>query len=750
MQSSFRILLVLAMAAAGAGKVMADAGVVCLSGQGTNTVIQVRGDKNDDWRFQVSTDLVRWSNAPALGVLLSGGKNAPTRAVGAPTARQFFYRTTKTAGLYDPTLLRTFSLTFTQSTWQTLLTTGRTTGSNTPCTLVMDNGATNQGVGARYRGNTSFTGVGGVGAPVKKSVNLDINWVSTNADLMGFKTINLNNAYADSSVMRETLYFNVMRRYAVCPRGCLAKLYINGAYWGVYSCAQQENTDLIKEYFPSADGDRWRAPNMPVGTGGPGGSSGNSALAYLGTAVATYQSNYELKTDNSTNAWQRLALACQVLNTTPTNQLRDKVEDAFAVDRWLWWLALENIFADDDSYWNKGADYEFYYEPESGRIHPVEHDGNEAFIAGDSSLSPVYGATLTNRPVLYRLLNVPELRQRYLAHMRTVLQETYNPTNLTPVINAYAALSADAIASDPKKSFTMAAYTNELVVLRTYVTNRYTYLTTHAELKSLAPTIVAVYDPITNLTAGQIPFVTAQVQAAGTNGISSVWLYHRGKSYGRFAVAQMFDDGAHGDGLAGDGVYGGATTNYPAGTRVRYYVEARSANSAKAASFFPARAEEDVLHYRVGLTNAANSPVIISELMAANITTLADDQGEYDDWIELRNVTDQEVELTGRYLSDEPNNPRKWQFPAGTKIPADGYLVVWADEDGKATNGLHASFKLEKNGEELYLTDTDANFNAVLDSVIFGVQETDRSYGRTAADADVWAIMDPTPGQANK
>jgi len=56
---------------------------------------------------------------------------------------------------------------------------------------------------------------------------------------------------------------------------------------------------------------------------------------------------------------------------------------------------------------------------------------------------------------------------------------------------------------------------------------------------------------------------------------------------------------------------------------------------------------------------------------------------------------------------------------------------------------------LSADGEKLYLTDTDADFNAILDSVTFNEQQTDRSCGRTAADADVWAIMNPTPGQAN-
>src|SRR5262249_36863882 len=209
------------------------------------------------------------------------------------------------------------------------------------------------------------------------------------------------------------------------------------------------------------------------------------------------------------------------------------------------------------------------------------------------------------------------------------------------------------------------------------------------------------------------------------------------------------DDGAHGDGAAGDGLFGAATTNYPAGTKVRFYVEARSAAAPQAARFAPARAEGETLSYRVAVTTASNSPVVINELMASNTSALADPQGEFDDWIELHNLTEQPVDLTGHYLSDEPNNPRKWQFPPGTIIAPNGFLLVWADEDGEATIGLHASFKLAASGESLFLTDTDANYNAILDSVTFGQQETDRSYARRSDDADVWIIGAPTPGSAN-
>ncbi|MCX8107751.1 MAG: CotH kinase family protein, partial [Verrucomicrobiae bacterium] len=506
-----------------------------------------------------------------------------------------------------------------------------------------------------------------------------------------------------------------------------------------------------REYCPSGSGDRWRAPNMGGGTpggGGPGG--GSSALSYLGnTNISTYTNKYELKSPYHTNAWPRLINAIYVFNTTPLDKLRDRAEDVFAVDRWLWFLALENIFADDDSYWNKGADYMFYYEPESGRIHPVEHDGNEAFVQGDASLSPLQGLGNTNRPVINRLLSIPELRQRYLAHMRTVIEEYFNPPTMTAMIDRFVALSLTAIAADPKKGYTsMATYSNDLNSLKTFITNRYKFLTNHAELKLVPPRITSVDFPA-SFPVGQIPYVTARVVPNGTDGIDSVWLYHRGKSYGKFTCVRMFDDGVHGDGDAGDGVFGAQTGDYPAGTKVRFYIEARSGNSSKTSSFSPPRAEHETWSYRVALVTAPSTPVVINEIMADNLTAVADPQGEFDDWIELHNLTDQEVSIGGWYLSDDPNNPRKWRFPTGTKIAPDGYLVVWADEDGNDTPGLHANFRLQKCGEEVFLIDTDARQNAVLDHVVFGLQQTDVSYGRSPANPDEWVFMDPTPGQPN-
>ena len=143
--------------------------------------------------------------------------------------------------------------------------------------------------------------------------------------------------------------------------------------------------------------------------------------------------------------------------------------------------------------------------------------------------------------------------------------------------------------------------------------------------------------------------------------------------------------------------------------------------------------------------------VVINELMADNDNILADPQGDYDDWLELHNLTDNSVLLTGMYLSDKEDEPTKWEFPENTEVPANGYLIVWLDEDGEdAPEGLHANFKLSKKGETVMLVDTDAQGNQVLDSVTFGEQETDRAFGRWPDGTGPFQVVLATPGMKNR
>ena len=143
--------------------------------------------------------------------------------------------------------------------------------------------------------------------------------------------------------------------------------------------------------------------------------------------------------------------------------------------------------------------------------------------------------------------------------------------------------------------------------------------------------------------------------------------------------------------------------------------------------------------------------VVINELMADNDNTIADPQGDYDDWLELYNLTDSAVLLTGMYLSDKEDEPTKWAFPENTEIPANGYLIVWLDEDGEdAPAGLHANFKLSKGGETVTLVGIDVQGNqVVLDSITFEEQETDTALGRLPNGTGEFQVVQATPGAAN-
>ena len=141
--------------------------------------------------------------------------------------------------------------------------------------------------------------------------------------------------------------------------------------------------------------------------------------------------------------------------------------------------------------------------------------------------------------------------------------------------------------------------------------------------------------------------------------------------------------------------------------------------------------------------------VVINELMADNDSVHADPQGDYDDWLELYNLSDTAVMLTGMYLSDKEDELTQWEFPENTEIPANGYLVVWLDDDGDAPEGLHANFKLSKDGETVILVGTDAHGNRVLDKVTFEAQETDVAYGRLPDGTGDFQIVEATPGAPN-
>src|ERR1044071_832360 len=79
----------------------------------------------------------------------------------------------------------------------------------------------------------------------------------------------------------------------------------------------------------------------------------------------------------------------------------------------------------------------------------------------------------------------------------------------------------------------------------------------------------------------------------------------------------------------------------------------------------------------------AQDAIRITEFMAVNQTTLADEDGDFPDWLEIHNGSDNPVNLGGWHLTDNSGNPDKWTFPA-VNLPAGGRLVVFASNKNRA------------------------------------------------------------------
>lgn len=160
-----------------------------------------------------------------------------------------------------------------------------------------------------------------------------------------------------------------------------------------------------------------------------------------------------------------------------------------------------------------------------------------------------------------------------------------------------------------------------------------------------------------------------------------------------------------------------------------------------------------ILLLSVGLLAACNGPgsppVVINEIMSSNQSCIADEDGEFEDWIELYNAGNEAVNLEGYYLSDKPKKPLIWKFPKIVLQPGE-HLVVWASgKDRRDGDQLHTNFRINRQGEPLTLTMPDGRTAVDRVKAVYIPQDT--SYGRLADGEIDWRyLLVPTPGSSNE
>ena len=639
---------------------------------------------------------------------------------------------------YQRDSIQVIEIFFSFSNWDSQLDANEATETYIYADSIRINGTSFDSCGVRYKGNSSYNP-----SNQKNPLRIELNTIKANQDYQGFTDIKLSNGYKDPSMIREILTYQILENYMDCPRSNFARVYINGQYRGVYT-----NNESIKDDFNEAhyDADDTYFKCNPVGGAGPGGGT-SPDLKYLGTDSTSYFNGYELK---STYGWNRLVTLCNTLNNDFQN-----IESTLDIDRAIWMLAFNNVLVNLDSY--NGAFRQNYYISwdKNGRFVPTVWDVNMSFggfpggtgsgAFTPSTLDPFSNSTSVNHPLIQQIMANPLYKRMYMAHVRTMVQEMFESGQYETWAQSLMALADSSVQADPYKFYSYNQFLNSLTTavagggpgggssipgIKALMDARAQFFSTNAAYLLQAPAILSH-----GATASPLNYGSTTTLIANVSNETNVYLGYRTDHTLKFNRVQMYDDGAHNDGAAGDHTYG---VEMPVnGLLFEYYIYADNNNAGK---FSPARAEHEFHTLAVTFPAPAVGSLLINEVLASNDALLFDLNGEDDDWIELVNTTNTTIDLAGFYLSDDPLNLMAWAFPAGTTIPANGYLLVWADKD-TLQQGLHANFKISADGEYVYLS----NGLNVHDQISFGPQIANISYGRCPDAGLDFATILPTP-----
>lgn len=147
------------------------------------------------------------------------------------------------------------------------------------------------------------------------------------------------------------------------------------------------------------------------------------------------------------------------------------------------------------------------------------------------------------------------------------------------------------------------------------------------------------------------------------------------------------------------------------------------------------------------VTAQAIQNLVINEFVASNdsVGGYQEPDGGFGDWVEFYNKGNTTINLEGINFSDDLTELDKWTFPTGTSLAADGYLIVWVDND-LDQNGIHAPFKLARIGEDLVLSQG----GVIIDQYTYTEQQTNIAEARVPNGTGNFVMQTPTPNANNQ
>ncbi|NWF89589.1 MAG: CotH kinase family protein, partial [Ignavibacteriaceae bacterium] len=605
-------------------------------------------------------------------------------------------------------------------------------------------------IGFRIRGNTSRDAK-------KKSFKISFNTFNKGRDFYSLEKLNLNGEHNDPSIIRSKLCFDLYKTINVrASRANHIGLYINGKYYGLYINVEHIDEEFLKKNFADDSGNLWKCLYP-------------ADLVYHGSDPNVYRTLggdgrpvYELSTNELQLDFTKFAKLIDILNNTPYNIILDSIESVLDVPEVLKYFAMNVLTGSWDDYWSLMNNYYLYHEPSEDLFHLIPYDydnsfGVDWFNINWTTANPYNFPKVAAgpRPLAEKILANSQYRNLYTHFIEFIRDKVYSlnlweghidslKNIITPQVlsDPYRALDYGFTTNDFFNSYSSGSYSNQHIKngLKQFINLRSSSIQSQLSYITTAKPIVyrINYEPKNPKPEDSIRVF---ISAFSKSGISTVEIHFTADGSTSAEIYPIVFSPVENTKIVDEADrYVG--TIPPLGNKF----------SGKFSIFIKDLQNQSITFPRKGpiklkTVSPLSQDIVINEFLSDNINSSTDPDGEHDDWLEIYNPTSAPVLLTGKYLTDNPTNLTKWKFTASSFYLNPGeYLVLWCDEDLNQL-GLHTNFKLSKSGEYIAIVDSDGV--SIIDSITFGSQKTDTSYGRFPDASPNWLFMNPSPGRSN-
>lgn len=330
-------------------------------------------------------------------------------------------------------------------------------------------------VGVRYKGNSSLQSAYQSGNG-KLSFKLDFDEFEndytdiTNQRFFGFKQLNLNNNYDDSSLLREKVSSDLFRDFGLpAANTTFCAVYVdNGSgpqYFGLYTIVEEVDDTVLDDQFEDGSGNLYK----------PDGDAASFAQGTFDT------SEMEIKTNEDGADFADVRSLYDAINsstrTSDSELWMSELEALFNVDHFLKWLAANTTIQNWDTYGNMTHNYYIYNNPTDSLLTWIPWDNNEALQDGKQSgaLSFGFSEVGSSWPLIKYIMDQPVYEEQYEAYLREFVDEVFTTDRMVTLYSGYYdLLKSYAYAEEKGYTFlnSSSSFDSAISTLKTHVAQR--------------------------------------------------------------------------------------------------------------------------------------------------------------------------------------------------------------------------------------------------------------------------------------